>query len=87
MMVKVTLTSVEQSIFNMLSDGEAHVVDEIIGCLYDAEDGDVVTVRKHISNINKKIMPGHEIVSLNTPGKRRTNKLLYKLVRSIKTSD
>lgn len=81
------LTKTERKIISLLSDGLSHNTNEIKNCLYDVEGAEIATVWKHISNINAKIKPAYEIISVNTRGKPRIKNLLYRLVRIIRVSE
>jgi predicted ArsR family transcriptional regulator len=78
------LTPTEQRIIDMLSDGIGHTVDEIKNCLYDVIGAESVTVRMHLSNINKKILPRYEVVCIKNKGRPAKGlQAIYRLMRTI----
>jgi DNA-binding winged helix-turn-helix (wHTH) protein len=74
-------TTTEQRIMEALGHGMPVPARELLTCLPDELSG-VESLRVHICNINKKLKPHREIVSVYRRGKTR-----YQLFRSIKTDE
>ncbi len=60
----VHLPPTQVRMLTLLSDGEAHTFDELIACLSDSEQGDIIAVRLALSRMRKHLLKfGHDIVS------------------------
>jgi hypothetical protein len=75
------LTATEQKIYDVLSDGLPHTVEELHGMLPDDLAG-VSALRKHLSSIRDKIPP--HLLVLTQFIKR---KMYYRLARSITSGE
>lgn len=61
LMATGSYTDVESCILSVLSDGEPHPRESLLACLCDSE-GTFCAVRRHLSNIRKKLPANERII-------------------------
>lgn len=73
----MTLTPVQQRIYDLLSDGQRHTRDEVRACLYDDELGD--DVRTQVSNL-RRIIREYNLVIVCVVG---NHPISYQMLRAL----
>ena len=74
------LTPTQQRIADVLADGAAHTMQELVACLWDdMSENPRTTIKMHISNIRSKIAAQ----GLDVVGRGINGQSTYRLVRHI----